>query len=64
MLKNVSIATDILAGMGFVSIDSKAKQTLMKRGDKIAEVLPNGSVKIGKEVTEFKKVKRLKISGI
>jgi hypothetical protein len=64
MLKNVSIATDILAGMGFVSIDSKAKQTLMKRGDVIAEVLPNGFVKIGNEVTEFKKVKRGKISGI
>jgi hypothetical protein len=64
MLKNVSIATDILTGMGFVSIDSKAKQTLMKRGDAIAEVLPNGSVKIGNEVTEFKKVKRGKISGI
>jgi hypothetical protein len=64
MLKNVSIATEILEGMGFVSTESKQKQTLMKRGDKIAEVLPNGSVKIGEEITEFKKVKRLKISGI
>jgi hypothetical protein len=64
MLKNVSIAADVLEGMGFVFIDSKAKQTLMKRGDKIAEVLPNGFVKIGNEVTEFKKVKRGKISGL
>jgi hypothetical protein len=36
----------------------------MKRGDKSAEVLPNGFVKIGNEVTEFKKVKRGKISGL
>lgn len=63
MLKNVSIAKEVLESMGFVH-DNPGKgerTTIMKHGSIIAEIRPNGSVDIGGNVTDFKSVKKRKI---
>ena len=67
MLKNISISTEILESLGFVKVKlpKGEKRTLLKLGNKSAEVLPNGSVVInGKDKTEFKAVKKKRIVGI
>jgi hypothetical protein len=65
MLRNVSESTKILEELGFKKVNSaNRKETIMKHGTKLAEILPNGSVKIGDVVTDFKRVKKRKIIGI
>jgi hypothetical protein len=65
MLKNVNISASILEELGFIKVNIEGeKRTILKKGSTTAEVLANGSVKIGDKVTDFKKVKRYKIEGL